>query len=111
MLNGQMLKDWYRLLVSDFSATDHPGSQPGACRDRPSVCRSKASRYSTQKKTPPVVTEDPGPVLPSEREAGATAVCVEATRPVERVEALTSPQSRAGKPAAVGEELREPGGA
>jgi hypothetical protein len=57
------------------------------------------------------VTEDPGPVLPSEREAGATAVCAEATRPAESAEAVTSPQSRAGMPAGVGEEPREPQGA
>ncbi len=54
------------------------------------------------------MTEDPGPVLPSEREAGATAVCAETTRPVESAEALTSPRSRAGMPAAVGKEPREP---
>ena len=60
---------------------------------------------------PSAVTEDPGPVLPSEREAGATAACAGATRPVESAEALTSPRSRAGMPAAVGEELREPQGA
>ena len=63
---------------------------------------------TARKRTPSAVTEDPGPVLPSEQEAGATAVCAEATRPVESAEALTSPQSRAGMPAAVGEEPREP---
>jgi hypothetical protein len=57
------------------------------------------------------MTEDPGPVLPSEREAGATAVYANATRPVEIVEALTSPQGGAGRPDAAGEELREPQGA
>ena len=62
------------------------------------------------KRTPSTVTEDPGPVLPSERKAGATAVCAEATRPVESAEA-TPPQSRSGMPAAVGEEPREPQGA
>jgi hypothetical protein len=60
---------------------------------------------------PSALTEDPGPVLPSEREAGATAVCAGATRPMESVEALTSPWSRAGTHAAAGEELREPQGA
>jgi hypothetical protein len=59
---------------------------------------------TARKRTPSAVTEDPGPVLPSEREAGATAVCAEATRPVESAGVLTSPQSRAGMPAAVGEE-------
>ncbi len=63
------------------------------------------------KRTPSAVTEDPGPVLPSERDAGATAVCAEAARPVEIAEALTSPRSRAGMPAAVGQEPREPRGA
>ncbi len=48
------------------------------------------------KRAPLAVTEDSGPVLPSEQEAGATAVYVEAVRPVEGAEALTSPQSRAG---------------
>jgi hypothetical protein len=62
---------------------------------------------TARKRTPSAGTEDPGPVLPSEREAGATAVCAEATRPVESAEA-TSPQSRAGMPVAVGEEPREP---
>jgi hypothetical protein len=62
------------------------------------------------KKTSSAVTEDPGPVLPSEREAGATALCAEATRLVESAEALTSPQSRVSMPAAVGEERREPRG-
>ncbi len=66
---------------------------------------------TARKRTPSAVTEDPGPVLPSEWEAGATAVCAEAMRPVESAEALTSPQSRAGMPAAVGEEPREPQGA
>jgi hypothetical protein len=65
---------------------------------------------TARKRTPPAVTEDPGPVLPSEREAGATAADAEATRPVESAEALTSPRSRAGMPAAVGEEPREPRG-
>jgi hypothetical protein len=51
------------------------------------------------------------PVLPSEQEAGATAVGAEATRPVESAEVLTSPQSRAGMPAGVREEPREPQGA
>jgi hypothetical protein len=60
---------------------------------------------------PSAVTEDPGPVLPSEREAGATAACAGATRPVESAEALTSPRSRAGMPAAAGKEPREPQGA
>ncbi len=62
---------------------------------------------TAHKRTPSAVTEDPGPVLPSKQGAGATAVCAEATRPVESAEA-TSPQSRAGMPAAVGEEPREP---
>ncbi len=62
---------------------------------------------TARKRTPSAVTEDPGPVLPSEQEAGATASCAEATRPVESVEA-TSPQSCAGMPAAVGEGPREP---
>jgi hypothetical protein len=62
---------------------------------------------TARKRTPSAVTEDPGPVLPSEQEAGATALCAEATRPVESAEAK-SPQSRAGMPAAVGEEPREP---
>ncbi len=66
---------------------------------------------TARKRTPSAVTEDPGPVLPSKWEAGATAVCAEATRPVEIAEALTSPQSHAGMPAAVGEEPREPQGA
>jgi hypothetical protein len=66
---------------------------------------------TARKRTPSAATEDPGPVLPSEQEAGATAVCAEATRPVESSEALTSPQSRAGMPAAVGEVPREPQGA
>ncbi len=61
---------------------------------------------TARKRTPSAVTEDPGPVLPSEREAGAIAVSAEATRPVESAEALTSPQSCAGMPAAVGEEPR-----
>jgi hypothetical protein len=64
-----------------------------------------------RKRTPSAVMEDPGPVLPSERETGATAVCAGATRPVESAEALTSPRSRAGTHAAVGEEPREPQGA
>ncbi len=63
---------------------------------------------TARKRTPSAVAEGPGPVLPSEQEAGATAACAEATRPVESAEALTSPQSRAGMPAAVGEEPREP---
>jgi hypothetical protein len=66
---------------------------------------------TARERTPSAVAEDPGPVLPSEREAGATAVYAEATRPVESTEALTSPQSRAGMPVAVGEEPREPQGA
>jgi hypothetical protein len=66
---------------------------------------------TARKRTPSSVTGDPGPVLPSEQEAGATAVCAEAARPVESAEALTSPQSRAGMPAGVGEEPREPQGA
>jgi hypothetical protein len=66
---------------------------------------------TARKRTPSAVTEDPGPVLPSKQEAGATALCAEATRPVESVEASTSPQSCAGMPAAVGEEPREPQGA
>jgi hypothetical protein len=61
-----------------------------------------------RKRTPSGVTEDPGQVLPSEREAGATAADAEATRPVESAETLTSPRSHAGMPAAVGEEPREP---
>ena len=63
---------------------------------------------TARKRTPSAVTEDPGPVLPSEQEAGATALCAEATRPVESPEALTSPQSRAGMPAGVGEGPGEP---
>jgi hypothetical protein len=63
---------------------------------------------TARKRTPSVVTGDPGPVLPSEQETGATAFCAEATRPVESVEALTSPQSCEGMPAGVGEEPREP---
>jgi hypothetical protein len=66
---------------------------------------------TARKRTPSAVTEDPGPVLPSGREAGATALCAEAARPVEIAEALTSPQSRAGMPTAVGEGPREPQGA
>jgi hypothetical protein len=66
---------------------------------------------TARKRTPSAVTEDPGPVLPSEQEAGATALCVEATRPAESAEALTSPQSRAGMPTGVGEEPRELQGA
>ncbi len=66
---------------------------------------------TARKRTPLAVTEDPGPVLPSKQEAGATAVCAEATRPAESAEALTSPQRRAGMPAGVGEEPREPQGA
>ena len=66
---------------------------------------------TARKRTPSAVTEDPGPVLPSEQEAGATALGAEATRPVESAEALTSPRSRAGMPAAVGEEPGEPRGA
>ena len=66
---------------------------------------------TARKRTPSAVTEDPDPVLPSEQEAGATALCAEATRPVESREALTSPQSRAGMPAGVGEGPREPQGA
>jgi hypothetical protein len=66
---------------------------------------------TARKRTPSAVAEGPGPVLPSEQEAGVTAVCAEATRPVESEEALTSPQSRAGMPTAVGEEPREPQGA
>jgi hypothetical protein len=38
---------------------------------------------TASKRTPSVVTEDPDPVLPSEREAGATAVCAEATSSME----------------------------
>ncbi len=60
---------------------------------------------TARKRTPSAATEDPGPVLPSKQEAGATAVCAEATRPVESSEALTC------MPAAVGEEPREPQGA
>ncbi len=66
---------------------------------------------TASKRTPSAVMEDPGPVLPSKQEAGATAFCAEATRPVESAEALTSPQSRAGMPAGVGEEPGEPQGA
>ena len=66
---------------------------------------------TARKRTPSAVTEDPDPVLPSEQEAGATALCAEATRPVESPEALTSPQSRAGMPAGVGEGPGEPQGA
>ena len=66
---------------------------------------------TARKRTPSAVTEDPGPVLPSEQETGATALCAEATRPVESPEALTSPQSRAGMPAGVGEGPGEPQGA
>jgi hypothetical protein len=63
---------------------------------------------TARKRTPSAVMEDPGPVQPSEQEAGATALCAEAVRPVESAEALTSPQSRGGMPAGVGEEPREP---
>jgi hypothetical protein len=63
---------------------------------------------TARKRTPSAVTKDPGPVLPSKQEAGATAFCAEAARPVESAEALTSPQSRAGMPTAVGEGPREP---
>jgi hypothetical protein len=66
---------------------------------------------TARERTPSAVTEDPGPVLPSKWETGATAVCAGAMRPVESVEALTSPRSRAGTPAATGEEPREPKGA
>ncbi len=66
---------------------------------------------TARKRTPSAVTEDPGPALPSEQEAGATALYAEATRPVESPEALTSPQSRAGMPAGVGEGPGEPQGA
>jgi hypothetical protein len=63
---------------------------------------------TARKRTPSGVTEDPGPVQPSKREAGAAAADAEATRPVESAETLTSPRSHAGMPAAVGEEPREP---
>mgnify|MGYP000246812854 CR=1 FL=1 len=66
---------------------------------------------TARKRTPSAVTEDPDPVLPSEQEAGATALCAEATRPVESSKALTSPQSRAGMPAGVGEGPRDLRGA
>ncbi len=66
---------------------------------------------TARKRTPSAVMEETGPVLPSEQEAGVTALGAEATRPVERAEALTSPQSRAAMPAGVGEEPREPQGA
>jgi hypothetical protein len=55
--------------------------------------------------------EDSGPVLPSKREAGATAVHSEATRTAESAGASTFSRSHAGMPAAEGEELREPRGA
>ncbi len=79
--------------------------------DTPLVSTRTGPANTARKRTPSVATEDPGPVLPSEQEAGATAVCAEATRPVESAEALTSPQGHAGMHAAVGEEPREPQGA
>jgi hypothetical protein len=79
--------------------------------EAPLVSTTARPADTVRKRAPLAVTEDPGPVLPSEREAGATAVYAEATRPVESAEASTSPQSRAGMPAAAGEEPREPQGA
>ncbi len=66
---------------------------------------------TARKRTPSAAMEDPGPVLPSKQEAGATAFCAEAARPVESAEALTSPQRWAGMPTAVREGPREPQGA
>jgi hypothetical protein len=63
------------------------------------------------KRAPLEVMEDSGPVLPSNREAGATAVYLEASRTAESAGASTFPQSHAGMPSAAGEELREPRGA
>jgi hypothetical protein len=63
------------------------------------------------KRAPLEVMEDSGPVLPSKREAGATAVHSEATRTAESPWAPTFPRSHAGMPAAAGEELRKPRGA
>ncbi len=63
---------------------------------------------TARKRTPSAVTEDPGPVRPSEQEAGATAVCAEATRPVESADGV---DISTGLPAAVREEPREPQGA
>ncbi len=79
--------------------------------ETPLVSARTRPAETAHKRTLSVVTEDPGPVLPSEREAGATAVCAEAIRPVESAEALTSPRRCAGMPAAVIEEPREPQGA
>jgi hypothetical protein len=75
--------------------------------EAPLVSTRARPAETARKRTPSAVTGDPGPVLPSEQEAGATASCAEATRPVKSAEA-TSPQSCAGMPAAVGEEPREP---
>jgi hypothetical protein len=66
--------------------------------EAPLVSTSARPADTARKRTPSAVTGDPGPVLPSEREAGVTAFRAEATRPVESVEALTPPQSRAGMP-------------
>jgi hypothetical protein len=76
--------------------------------DAPLVPTTTRPADTARKRAPLAVTEDSGPVLPSEQEAGATAVYAEAVRPVEGAEALTSPQSRAGMPVGTGEEPREP---
>jgi hypothetical protein len=76
--------------------------------DAPLVPTTTRPADTARKRAPLAATEDPGPVLPSEQEAGATAVYAEAVRPVEGAEALTSPQSRAGMPVGTGEEPWEP---
>jgi len=91
------------------------GLVPAAARlevaEAPLVSATARPADTARKRAPLAVTEASGPVLPSEQEAGATAVYVEATRPVEGAEALTSPWSQAGMPAGSGEEPREPRGA
>jgi hypothetical protein len=74
--------------------------------EAPLVSATARPADTARKRAPLAVTEASGPVLPSEQEAGATAVYVEATRPVEGAEALTSPWSQAGMPAGTGEEPR-----
>jgi hypothetical protein len=76
--------------------------------DAPLVPTTTRPADTARKRTPLAVTEDSGPVLLSEQEAGATALHAEAVRPVEGAEALTSPQSHAGMPVGTGEEPGEP---
>ena len=85
-----------------------PAEADRGSAEAPLVSTRARPADTARKRAPSAVTGDPGPVLPSEREADATAVCAEATRPVESAEASTSPQSCAGMPAAVGEGPREP---